>query len=69
LKCEFAPGKNMRKKETVVGVKWPCGVCDTRVGSNSIVCGMCKKWVHERFTGVKGKLSTVVGFSCSRRRS
>ena len=26
-------------------VKWPCGVCSKGVGSNSIQCSSCQKWV------------------------
>ena len=64
MKCEFASGKNTRKKKTVSD-KWPCDVCDVRVGFE-LNCGMCEKWVHNRCSGVKGKLSAVVGFCCSR---
>jgi len=27
--------------------KWPCGVCKKGVGSNSILCYSCKKWIHK----------------------
>jgi len=33
--------------------KWPCGVCEKGVGSNSILCHGCKKWIHKRCSGVK----------------
>ena len=26
--------------------KWPCSVCRKGVGSNSICCVDCKRWVH-----------------------
>ena len=44
--------------------KWPCGVCRKRVGSNSIVCRSCKKWIHKRCSGVKGKLKADVDYRC-----
>ena len=28
----------------------PCGVCGTRVMSNSVLCTACDKWVHARCT-------------------
>ena len=34
----------------------PCGVCDKRVKTNSILCVLCNKWVHKRCSGVKGGL-------------
>ena len=32
----------------VVSKVIPCGVCDTRVKANSILCVACNKWVHNR---------------------
>ena len=29
-------------------VRWPCGVCSKGVGSNSIQCSSCQKWVHKK---------------------
>ena len=31
----------------------PCGVCGTRVMSNSVICRACGKWVHARCTEKK----------------
>lgn len=28
--------------------RWPCAVCQLGVGSNSIVCTLCHRWVHRR---------------------
>jgi len=28
--------------------RWPCGVCGRGVGSNSIQCTSCHKWVHKK---------------------
>ena len=43
--------------------RWPCGVCRKGVGRNSILCHICKKWVHKRCSGVVGRL-TDVDFKC-----
>ncbi|ESN99468.1 hypothetical protein HELRODRAFT_163018 [Helobdella robusta] len=45
--------------------KWPCAVCKTGVGENSIICSACKKWVHKRCSGLIGSLK-VAAFSCKR---
>ena len=39
-------------KAAVGHVKYPCSVCSKGVGSNSILCGICKKWVHKRCSGI-----------------
>ena len=33
---------------------FPCPVCHTGVGSNSIFCKGCKHWVHKKCSGLKG---------------
>ena len=38
-------------------VRWPCGVCSRGVGNNSIQCTNCQKWVHRKFSGIKGSTS------------
>ena len=44
----------------------PCGVCGTRVGRNSIMCTLCRKWVHGRCTGIRRSLSPhESSFQCS----
>ena len=40
----------MRQK----AVRWPCGVCSKVVGSNSLQCTSCQKWVHKKCSGIKG---------------
>ena len=40
-------------------VRWPCGVCSKGVGSNSIQCSSCQKWVHKKYSGIKGSMSKV----------
>ena len=32
--------------------KFPCAVCHTGVGSNSIQCKGCKHWVHKKCSGL-----------------
>ena len=48
----------------------PCGVCGTRVMSNSVLCRACGKWVHARCTEKK-KVSVYVNknFVCKKCRS
>ena len=46
----------------VVEGEWPCAVCRKGVGSNSILCGVCNKWVHKRCSGIRGRLQHVLGF-------
>ena len=46
-------------------VRWPCGVCSKGVGSNSIQCSSCQKWVHKKCSGIKGSMSKVAkSFIC-----
>ena len=43
----------------------PCGVCGKRVGSNSVQCRLCNKWVHGRCSGTRGSLKRIAGvFEC-----
>ena len=45
--------------------KYPCAVCMKGVGSNSVECTVCKKWVHKKCSGVKEKLREgLVGYKC-----
>ena len=46
-------------------VRWPCGACSKRVGSNSLQCTICQKWVHKKCSGIKGSMSKVANsFIC-----
>jgi len=46
-------------------VRWPCGVCSKGVGSNSLQCTSCQKWIHKKCSGVKGRMSKVAkSFIC-----
>jgi len=40
--------------------RWPCGVCSRGVGSNSIQCTSCQKWVHKQHCGKKGSMYKVI---------
>ena len=47
--------------------KYPCGVCLTGVGStNAIQCDGCKRWVHKKCSGLKGRLLPESEFTCAR---
>ena len=45
--------------------KFPCTVCRTRVGSNSIFCNGCKHWVHKKCSGLK-RLKKDPDYRCTR---
>ena len=36
--------------------KYPCGVCQSGVGTSNAFCGGCKRWVHKKCSGIKGPL-------------
>ena len=44
--------------------KWPCGICKKGVGSNSIQCTKCKKWIHKRCSKIKQRLKQDPRFQC-----
>ena len=46
--------------------KYPCGVCFTGVGRNSIYCSFCSCWVHKKCTNIHGPLINVANFKCAR---
>ena len=45
--------------------EFPCAVCHTGVGSNSIFCNGCKHWVHKKCSGLKG-LKKDHDYRCTR---
>ena len=54
-----------RQKQVEKAVRWPCGVCGRGVGSNSIQCTSCQKWVHKKCSGIKGSMVKVIkSFTC-----
>jgi len=48
-----------RQKVRQKSVRWLCGVCSKGVGSNSLQCISCQKWVHKKCSGTKGSMSKV----------
>ena len=54
-----------RQKPVQKAARWPCGVCGRGVGSNSIQCTTCHKWVHKKCSGIKGSMYKVMrSFIC-----
>jgi len=54
-----------RQKPLRKAARWPYGVCGRGVGSNSIQCTSCQKWVHKKCSGIKGGMYRVMkSFSC-----
>jgi len=54
-----------RQKPVQKAARWPCGVSGRGVGSNSIQCTSCQKWVHKRCSGIKGSMYKVMrSFIC-----
>jgi len=49
-----------RQKPVQKAARWPCGVCDRDVGSNSIQSTSCRKWVHKKCSGIKGSMYKVM---------
>ena len=45
--------------------EFPCAVCRTGVGSNSIYCNGCKHWVHKKCSGLR-RLSVDPNYRCAR---
>jgi len=48
-----------RQKVKQKAVRWPCGVCNKGVGSNSLQRNSCQKLVHKKCSGIKGSMSKV----------
>ena len=44
--------------------RYPCGVCSSGTGCNSILCTQCNKWVHKRCSGL-ASFASVRDFRCS----
>ena len=45
--------------------EFPCTICHTGVGSNSIFCNGCKHWVHKKCSGLK-RLTKDLDYRCTR---
>ena len=63
MKCRYGVG------QVEVTSKHPCGVCRKGIRNNSIYCSSCKKWIHKRCSGVKGRLKPDVNFKCAKCRT
>ena len=46
--------------------KFPCTVCRSGVGNNSIQCSRCKLWVHKWCSSLKGRLVQNTQYTCPR---
>ena len=54
-----------RQKVRQKAVRWPCGVCSKGVGSSSLQCTSCQKWIYKKCSGIKGSMSKVMkSFIC-----
>ena len=45
---------------------FPCAVCQSGVGVNSIQCSQCMYWVHKNCSGVRGRLAEDPDYVCPR---
>ena len=41
-------------------------VCGKGLASKSILCTQCGKWIHKRYSGVKGGLESCKNFNCGK---
>jgi len=48
-----------RQKPVQKAARWPSGVCVRGVGSNSIQCTSCQKWVYKKCSRIKGSTGYV----------
>ena len=46
--------------------KYPCGVCFSSVGRNSILCSKCSCWIHKKCSNIHGPLKEMPNFVCAR---
>ena len=49
---------------TSLDLEFPCYICRTGMGSNSIFCNSCKHWVHKKCSGLK-RLTKDPDFRCT----
>ena len=48
------------QKVTQKAVRWSCRVCGRGIGNNSIQCTSCQKWVHRKYSVIKGSMYKVM---------
>lgn len=70
---QTAEVKKNEKVKKNKSVSFPCGVCGLGVGSNSIFCSVCAKWIHNKCTGVDKDVENFTAkeirkFSCTKCR-
>jgi len=54
-----------RQKPVQKSARWPCCACGRSVGSNSIRCTSCQKYVYKKCSGIKGNMYKVMkSFIC-----
>ena len=46
--------------------KFPCGVCFSGVGRNSVFCSSCSCWVNNKSTNIHGQIIDTGNFTCAR---
>ena len=46
--------------------RYPCAVCRSGVGKNSVLCHGCKLWVHKKCSNIRGRLTDDPSYRCSR---
>ena len=44
--------KTNKKSKKIRKIKYPCAVCDTGVGENSVKCEGCRRWCHLKCSGL-----------------
>ena len=54
-----------RQKPVQKAARWPCGVCGRGVGSNSIQCTSCHKWVHKKCSSMYKLMKSFICRDCS----
>ena len=42
--------------------KYPCGVCHSGAGRNSIFCNACSHWVHKQCSNIHGRLTAYPAY-------
>ena len=43
---------------------YPCAVCRSGVGANSICCSVCSLWVHKKCSGIVSRIRPDAEYTC-----
>src|SRR5207245_7376934 len=54
-----------RDRQPQASGKYPCEICKKGVKSNSVECTGCKKWIHKKYSGIKGALKEGSNYRCT----